>query len=223
MYGLFGVRRQQNVMSLAPITDKPKLLRDSAACESRRLQLDEAHVAPLTDFVRQLRAQVPTGIIPDFDPWDGGTAAEILYLLEAPGANAGASGFISRNNNDETAKNFFELNVSAGIDRKRTVCWNTVPWYIGSGTKIRAATTSDIREGLKPLFNLLRLLPHLRVVVLIGRKAQHTASEIERQRPDLKIFRSPHPSPMYCNNAPGNRGNILNVLHQVANFVAADA
>jgi hypothetical protein len=23
--------------------------------------------------------------IPYFDPWDGGTAAEVLYLLEAPG------------------------------------------------------------------------------------------------------------------------------------------
>lgn len=206
-------------MSFELIADKPKSLRDRAACEARRSQLNARHIAPLAEFVQQLREQVPNGIIPDFDPWDGGTDAEILYLLEAPGAKAGASGFISRNNPDETAKNFFELNLSAGIARKRTVCWNAVPWYIGSGKKIRAATSSDIAEGLKPLFSLLRLLPNLRAVVLIGRKAEYTAKEIARQKPDLKIFKSPHPSPMYCNRAPGNRENILDVLHQVAKFV----
>lgn len=206
-------------MSVESFADQPKLLRDHAACESRRLQLSETHVAPLMEFVQQLRNQVPNGVIPDFDPWDGGTGAEILYLLEAPGPKASASGFISRNNPDETAKNFFELNVSAGISRKRTVCWNAVPWYIGSGTKIRAARYSDLKEGLKPLFGLLRLLPKLRAVVLIGRKAEYTESEIKRQRPDLRIFKTPHPSPMYCNRAPGNRENILAVLHQVATFI----
>lgn len=164
---------------------------------------------------------MPRGIIPDFDPWDGGVAAEILYLLEAPGAKAGASGFISRDNNDETAKNFLELNRSAFIERKRTLCWNAVPWYIGTGTKIRPAKSSDIREGLKPLFDLLHLLPDLRAIVLIGRKAEYTAPAIELQRPDLKIFKSPHPSPLYCNHAPGNRENILKVLRQVGEFVGS--
>jgi hypothetical protein len=66
------------------------------------------------------RTQFGSGI-PYFDPWDGGTAAEALYLLEAPGAKAVLSGFISRNNPDETVKNFFQLNQQAGIPRKRTV------------------------------------------------------------------------------------------------------
>jgi hypothetical protein len=53
--------------------------------------------------------------------------AECLFLLEAPGGNAVE--FISRNNNDETAKNFFKLNTDANLPRMRTVSWNIVPWY----------------------------------------------------------------------------------------------
>jgi Uracil DNA glycosylase superfamily len=200
-------------------SDIPKLLQDPAACDARRLQLREPHIAPLVDFVQRLRKDVPNGIIPDFDPWDGGIEAELLYLLEAPGPKAGLSGFISRNNPDETAKNFFELNVEAGIPRKFTVCWNAVPWYIGSGKKIRAATPTDVRDGLRPLLELLSLLPRLRAVVFLGRKAEFTAAHLRRKRPDLKYFRCPHPSPMYCNRAPENRQNILNVLRAVSESV----
>ena len=127
-------------MTDASMIDRPKLLADAAARLSRSEQLGQPHVAPLTAFVAELRAE--RGIsanIPDFDPWDGGTEAELLFLLEAPGARAVASGFVSRNNPDETAKNFFELNREAGIPRRRTVIWNVVPWYIGTGTKIRPA------------------------------------------------------------------------------------
>ena len=72
--------------------------------------------------------------IPQFDPLDGGIDAECLFLLEAPGPKAVNSGFVSRNNPDETAKNFFELNVGAGLERSKTITWNVVPWYVGSGT-----------------------------------------------------------------------------------------
>ena len=101
-------------MSTQRFTDRPKLLADPAACAARTKQLREPHIAPLTVFVEALRAQVgPDLSIPNFDPWDGGIDADILYLLEAPGPKAVLSGFISRNNPDETAKNFFELNAEA--------------------------------------------------------------------------------------------------------------
>lgn len=206
-------------MQSKSIIDEPKLLRDHAIRESRRLQLSEQHIAPLADFVRKLRRKVPDGIIPDFDPWDGGIGAEVLFLLEAPGPKAGVSGFVSRNNPDETAKNFFELNAAADIPRKRTLIWNAVPWYIGSETKIRAANCSDLKAGIGPLFELLKLLPNLRALVLIGRKAEFILPDISRQRPDLKVFKAPHPSPMYCNRAPENRQNILRVLKEVARFL----
>ena len=154
----------------SPVTaDTPNSLGDPVVQAARRAQLSEAHVAPLTRYVERLRAQVGRAAeIPDFDPWDGGVSAEVLFLLEAPGARAVAAGFISRNSPDETAKNFFLLNHDAGIARERTLCWNVVPWYIGTGTRIRPANRTDIAQGVGPLVELLELLPALRAVVLVG-------------------------------------------------------
>lgn len=195
-------------------SDRPKLLGDAAAVTARMKELNAPHVVPLTTFVDELRAEVgPGAAVPYFDPWDGGIEATILFLLEAPGPRAVQSGFVSRNNPDETAKNFFELNVEAGIDRKRTVTWNAVPWYIGDGQKIRAATQRDLADGLRPLPRLLALLPKLRAVVLVGRKAEKAAAQLDRAK--YTVLTCPHPSPMFVNNAPGNRGKILAILKQL--------
>jgi hypothetical protein len=200
--------------------DRPKLLGDAGARAARRAQLRDPHVAPLTEFVEKLRIEVgPESRIPDFDPWDGGTAAEVLFLLEAPGGRAVQSGFISRNNPDETARNFFELNSAAGIPRELTVTWNVVPWYIGSETCIRAAGLADINSGAASLHRLFPLLPRLKAVVLVGRKAERATTLVARFNPPVRIFRSPHPSPLFVNNAPGNRERILAVLHEVATYL----
>lgn len=208
-------------MSVPGPLDHAKLLADPAARAARRELLREPHVAPLTAFVEALRAQAGQAVsIPDFDPLDGGTAAEVLYLLEAPGSKAVLSGFVSRNNPDETAKNFFELNQIAGIPRERSVVWNIVPWYIGTATRIRAAKRSDVDAGLRSLAPLVSLLPRLRAVVLVGKKADTAALALTRLRPDVRIFRSPHPSPMFVNNAPGNRDRILSILREVARYLS---
>ena len=196
------------------LTDAPKLLANPLAKEERMRLLREPHIAPLTQYVETLRLEAGPGAgIPYFDPWDGGIEAEALFLLEAPGAKAVASGFISRNNNDETAKNMFELCREAGLDRKASVLWNAVPWYIGTGSKIRAATPADLEAGLKPLPRLLALLPKVKTVVLVGRKAERARPQINGNK--YRVFASPHPSPLFVNNAPGNREKILSIFHQV--------
>ena len=203
------------------LADRPKLLADPLARAQRRAQLREPHVGPLAAYVEQLRLEIGSqGAVPDFDPWDGGVTAELLYLLEAPGAKAVMSGFVSRNNPDETAKNFFEFNVAAGIDRRCTVVWNIVPWYIGSGRRIRAAGRTDIEAGLLSLAHVLAMLRQLRAVVLLGRKAERAGKLISRLRPDLRLFRTPHPSPLFVNNAPGNRDRIIDVLRDVERFLS---
>lgn len=78
-------------------------------------------------------------MVPDFDPLDGGIAAEVLFLMEKPGPrtdNTGAkghagSGFISRDNDDPTAEAILRFMEEAGIARKRSILWNTVPWWNG--------------------------------------------------------------------------------------------
>lgn len=197
--------------------DAPKTLRSQTAREERTRMLTMPHIAPLSNFVEKLRAEMGSDFgIPYFDPLDGGINASILFLLEAPGSKALSSGFISRNNPDETAKNFFELNKIAGIDRSVTVCWNVVPWYIGTETKIRPANYNDIEQALASLKRLLELLPKLRIIVLMGKKAAHVESKVLKMNPTVKIFTIPHPSPLFINRLPENRGLLLAELKRIA-------
>ena len=197
--------------------DYPNSLGTESGRAARRALLGGDHVAPLTDFVRRIRLETGRGEdVPFFDQLDGGTRARCLYLLEAPGARAVSSGFISRNNPDESARNFLDLNVEAEIARERTAIWNVVPWYIGSGTKIRPAGRADIAAGLPWLERLLRLLPRLRVVVLMGSKAAVAEPLIRAAGLELQVVKSPHPSPLFVNNRPGNRQKIADALRSVA-------
>jgi uracil-DNA glycosylase len=166
-------------------------------------------------------AKGPGYEIPDFDPLDGGTDAQVLFLLEAPGPKATASGFVSRNNPDETAKNFFLLNTEAGIVRSRTVIWNAVPWYIGTGTKIRPAKRDDVRAADEWLAELLQALHRLRFVVFVGQKALHARNLVQAARPDVEVVTMPHPSPMFINRASGNRKRVLDVLQELSARMAA--
>lgn len=154
--------------------------------------------------------------IPYFDPFDGGTRADCLFLLEAPGPKAIASQFISRDNPDETAKNVFLLSREAGIDRHRTVLWNVVPWYIGTGKKIRPANSRDLGAAAPSLVELAALLPALHTIVLLGNKAATAKLAVTQLLPKVQVFSVPHPSPLFVNLRPGNRTVLLERLREVA-------
>lgn len=201
--------------------DAPKSLADESERAARAPQLSQPHMAALSDFVERMRkAKGPDYVIPHFDPLDGGSNAQVLFLMEAPGPKASASGFVSRNNPDETAKNVFLLNQEAGIERRRTVIWNAVPWYIGSGGKIRPAKREDVHEADVWLKELLETLQRLRIVVFVGQKARYAQRVVQVVRPDVLPMTMPHPSPMFVNRAPGNRARVLADLQAVATRLA---
>ena len=200
---------------MAQADDSPYSLRSEVERARRKTLLDEPHMGSLTAFVQTIRDETGEDV-PFFDPLDGGVSATCLFLLEAPGSRAVSSGFVSRNNPDVSARNFFELNREAGIPRTKTVIWNIVPWYIGSGEKIRPANNDDIEEGLRYLDRLIPLLPNLRIVVTMGQKANRAEKYLTRVRPLMQTVQSPHPSPLYINRQPGNRDKILTALKNVA-------
>ena len=176
--------------------------------------LDEAHVRPLSEFVRRLRAAHPEQWIPWFDPTDAGVEARILRLSEAPGGMAvtqrGGSGFVSADNDDPSAHNSWTFLREAGVDRcHEIVTWNAVPWYLGSETKVAAATPRDLAAARASLFELIALLGELRVVVLMGRKAQRLWRDVLAADPSLgrlAAVAAPHQSPLSVNRRPGVRG-----------------
>jgi len=197
--------------------DAPKTLAIELQRAARTALLTQPHVESLVCFVERMReAKGPSYKVPDFDPLDGGINAQVLFLLEAPGPKAVSSGFVSRNNPDETAKNFFLLNEKAGIDRRRTMIWNAVPWYIGSGTKVRPAKRDDVREADEWLKALLATLQQLQIVVFVGQKAMYAQGVVQRCRPDVHVMKMPHPSPMFINRAPDNRARVLAALQEIS-------
>lgn len=195
------------------IDDFPKSLKSLEQLKIRQSMLDDDHVKNLTEFVDFLRVQKGSDfVIPYFDPYDGGNKAEILFLLEAAGPMAVTTGFISRSNPDETAKNFYLLNQEAGIERKKSIMWNIVPWYIGNGQKVRPANKQDISDGCESLSTLIQILSKLKVIVLVGKKAQSARRVIEEISPNMFFVEVPHTSPMFVNRHFENRVKILTAL-----------
>lgn len=191
--------------------------------ERRQSMLRTLHISPLTDWVEATRSQTGLGLhIPYFDPLDGGAHARVLFLLEAPGPKAVSSGFISRDNPDPTARNFRMLLAEAGIPREASALWNIVPWYIGSGEKIRPAMRSDIDDGRAHLPGLLAQFSRLEALVLVGRKAQQARERIQRLT-SARIFESFHPSNQVVTCWPEKRECLRNQLQEVAQFLGTSS
>ncbi len=202
-------------MSDSYSADDPYALNQEAERQRRRAMLHEAHIKPLAQYVRYVQKQVGAAYkLPDFDPCDGGINAKALFLLETPGRKAHGSTFVSRNNPDPTARNLCQLLAEAGIPRGDTIIWNIVPWYIGTETNIRPAGTRHIQEAMPYTLGLLRLLPHLRVLVLVGKKAQSAAATF-RTHTHLPLIETPHMSATNLNTRPDMRAAILAHFRQV--------
>jgi hypothetical protein len=75
--------------------DSPRMFADPAQIELRRKQLDEPHIVELATFAKSLDGG-DLGKIPDFDPWDGGKQARILFLVEKPGPKSFKSSTTAR-------------------------------------------------------------------------------------------------------------------------------
>jgi uracil-DNA glycosylase len=191
--------------------DQPYALGDSAVLSRRRRALTNSHVAPLKRFAARVRRCHP-GAVPDFDPLDGGIFARVLFVAERPGPKALKTGFISRENPDQTARNLGALLNAARIPRSDTVLWNILPWFDSRRAKI---TASDLSAGADHLSELIVLLPHLHVIVFVGRRAQRAVRMVGI--PDgVKVLNCPHPSSLNLNADPRQRPAILKVLKAVA-------
>src|SRR5690348_5073585 len=103
----------EDIPNNTSIEDRPRSMRDNNVRLKRKAMLDLPHVAKLTAYTAELRRDGKE--VPEFDPLDGGTNAQVLFLFEKPGpmtAESGirtGSGFISRDNDDPTAEATFNF------------------------------------------------------------------------------------------------------------------
>ena len=172
--------------------DCPRSLADPSERKRREEMLTQKHIAPLEEFRVNLQKRGFKGI-PHFDPCDGGVNAKILFLFEKPGpmtAQKTGSDFISRNNDDLTAKATFDKMEEAKIQRKLTCIWNVIPGW-NNTIKIEK---KELQDGVDNLKGLLDMLPACKVIVLVGKKAQR-AEKLLESLGRYHIIKSAHPSP----------------------------
>jgi len=201
--------------------DKPKLFADKQAIATRQKLIYAQNVERLNRYVDELREAKGEGFyIPYFDPHDAGIYAKSLFLLEAPGPKTKDSGFISRNNNDLTAKYMFELHNEANLNRNDAVLWNIVPWFISNEGKIRPPKKAEVEDGYHQLLILIKMMPDLRCIVLVGKHAQEIEPWLVGNTDiNLKVFKTPHPSPQFIHRYPENRKVLLDALESVSAFL----
>ena len=139
--------------------------------DEREGDLFAPHVAPLMELVRDWRAREHLDV-PNVDPNDGGKDARLLVLLESPGPRAVGTGFVSRDNPDPSARNIGRLLDGAGFGRSEVLFWNVVPFCVSTIDRNRNASRSQIVAAVPRTNAFIMRLPHLRVIVLGGRRAQ---------------------------------------------------
>src|SRR6266480_3026511 len=148
---------------------------------------DDKNVGPINRLVDELRRE--SGLwIPYVAPLYGGTAAEILFVLQNPGPgtddSASGSGFLCTENDDPTAELFAECLDSAGLDVGRIMAWNAYPWALADG---KSPNSTQLEKGVEPITRLLKLLPKLRVVLLMGAVAWNGWGRFAIKHPELAV------------------------------------
>lgn len=129
-----------------------------------------SHIEPVNRLVEELGAQAAAGRPPYVAPMYRGVHAVALAILRDPGPKAGGaqgSGFLSVENDDQTAERQCGFFAETGLDPADVVPWNAYPWYIN-----QAPSKAQLAEGVEPLHRLIALMPGLRVVLLAGKDAQ---------------------------------------------------
>jgi hypothetical protein len=103
----------------------PRGLKDPLLLAERQLMLETVdNVQPLREWadalVARRLANHPDVVVPRFDPAEAGVNARVMLLFEAPGPMTNTdntrpgSGFISVDNNDQSAENCWRLRNEVG-------------------------------------------------------------------------------------------------------------
>jgi uracil-DNA glycosylase len=195
------------------------LLRDTAERMRRVGLLNVPHMQSLMDYLAEIKNESGLAYeMPYFGPCDRGIQAKALFLLEVPGPKAVSSTFISSNNPDPTAKNLWHLLRKANIPRADVLLWSIVPWYVGGAGRIRPVNSSDIGEALPYLKRLIGLLPHLELIVLVGKKAQSAHDQIQSMT-DIHIMQTCHMSQRVFSVWPHKKRETQEDFYAVACFL----
>lgn len=167
----------------------PRMMNDPDFKTSQEAELWAEHVAPVNSLVQDLRAEKSSesGASVQFTaPLHGGTDATILCLMPAPEAahrpDAGTD-MLSTEDDNPLAEALSVLLAEAGIDSKEVIVWNAHPWYRAEDETGRL-NAAQMTAGLDPMARLLRLVPTLRAVILMGKGPEDFWAKVVKKYPE---------------------------------------
>lgn len=170
---------------------------DPAFLKEQRKHRQDAHIAPINDFVAGLRDPTNHLWVPEVAPLHGGIDATVLSVLRDPGPKTQegtGSSFLCIENDDPTAERQWKLFSEFKIPPRQVLPWNAYPWYIN-----RAPRAAERGQGAAVLEDLIDLLPDLSVVLLQGNDAIDTWRRVVKAHPKLvsarklEVVESIHP------------------------------
>ena len=160
----------------------PRKMADKLYREQQWRHRYDSHIAPINRLVDSLK-DTQHGEVPYVAPIYGGINASLLSVMRDPGPMTQTkvgSGFLSMENDDQTAETFCRYLSDTSINTSEIVPWNAYPRYIN-----RKPLASELNEGAQPLFELIELLPRLRIVMLHGGSAKDGWRRLTKRFPDL--------------------------------------
>lgn len=205
--------------------DAPRGLSDAANLAERYAMLETVpSVQPLRAWSAGLVARRgPETFVPHFDPAEAGVDARVLIVAEAPGPMTAThgerpgSGFVSVDNDDQSAANLWNLRTEVGL-HDGILLWNIVPWYLGPASV--KPTVRELALGAYELRGLMDRLPNLLVVLYAGLLAQYGwHHHLREYRTDeLTVLRAWHFSPQ-AQRQPGKRDELLVALRRAKDLI----
>jgi len=204
---------------------RPRMHRDHEFLEAKQQRLWEPHVAPINEFVNQIRSEIAERVrcehrggladhvhVPYIDPDSGGVAAKVLFVLESPARTAAlGSSMLSADNDDPTAANVWEAYDASGLPRIHGLHWNAVPWFVGTEERNAGVSGDQVELGRTYLRRLIALAPDVRVILAMGKPAAQTVAPLagELERAGIAVRSVIHPSPRNYNSRPGSREAVI--------------
>ena len=129
----------------------------------------DPQVERINRFVDGLTASVPGSFVPYIAPHYNAEEALILVVSSNPGP-ATRAGFLSIENNDESAKLMSEIWDSVSLTDQQALPWNAYPWYIHD-IHGGAVPPSTLAGGMRALMAVLTMHPRLRAIIAHGNDA----------------------------------------------------
>lgn len=107
--------------------------------------------------------------LPYVDPVHDSDDCRIISLFSNPGPGV-ESGFLSFENDDNSAARIAEVYEHVGLRPEHVMPWNVYPWYVIDEQKGRL-DRGQIEEGLKPLLKFVQRVPRASAIVAHGSDA----------------------------------------------------